>query len=77
VLFIDDQQAELAEAHAALEQPMRADHDIDLAGFEAGQHLVDLLGAAKSRQRFDLHRPIGKAIGKGLEMLLSEQRRGY
>ena len=40
MLFVDDEQAEAREPDAALQQSMRADDDIDLAGFEALQDLI-------------------------------------
>ena len=34
LLLVDDQQAEIAELHVLRQQAMRADDDLDLAGFE-------------------------------------------
>ena len=77
MLLVDDEQAETRELDAALQQPMRADHDVGLAVLETLQHLVDLARAAKARQRFDLHRPVGEAIREGLIVLLRQQRRRH
>jgi hypothetical protein len=74
VLFIDDEQAEPAELHAALEQAMRADHDVGLTRLEVLQHLVDFARAAEARQRFDLDRPVGEAVCERLIVLLRQQR---
>ena len=41
LLLVDDDQAEIAELHVLLEQPVRADHDVHRAG---GEILQDGLG---------------------------------
>ena len=38
---------------------------------------VDFARAAKARQRFDPHRPVGEAVREGLVVLLREQRRRH
>ncbi len=55
---------------------MGADDDVDLAIGQAGQCLGDFLGGAEARQLGDFYRPVGKTVGKSLEMLLGEQGSG-
>ena len=74
LLLVDHQQAEVVEAHVAVEQPVGADDDVDRAG---AQPLHDLLGLGvgeEARQHLDPHRVGGEAVGEGLEVLLGEQR---
>ena len=40
VLFIDDEQPEVAEARIGVQQPVRGDHDVDRAALEARQHRI-------------------------------------
>ena len=72
MLLINDEEAEPIEPDRALQQPMRADHDVDASGVEPGKNVVHFLGGPESRQRLDAHRPVRKAIGEGLIVLLSE-----
>ena len=44
LLFVDDQQAEVGELHVFREQPVGADQDVDLAGFDFLQDFLLLLG---------------------------------
>ena len=63
---------------SALQQAMRADHDVDLARLEPLQYLVDFACALRKRDSdFDPHRPVGEAIGEGLVVLLRQQRRRH
>ena len=41
LLFIDDDQAEIAEDDVLLQEPVRADDDVHLAVFEPGDGVVD------------------------------------
>ena len=74
VLLVDDDQAEVVELHALLDQLVRADDDVELAVGHVLQRLGLFLGGAEARQFGDLHRPVGEAVGEILEMLLGEQR---
>ena len=74
MLLVDDHQAEALELDVARQQLVRADDDVDLAGFELADGLRGLLRAPEAGQFRDLHRPVGEAVAEGLEMLLGEQR---
>ena len=77
VLFVDDDQAEVVELHALLDQLVRADDDVELAVGHVFQRLGLLLGGAEARQLGDLDRQVGEAVGEILEMLLGQQRGGH
>ena len=77
VLLVHDDQAEVAERHVALQQPVRADDDVDRTGLEAGDHRALVRNGAKARQALDTHRPVGEAVGERLGVLLREQRRRH
>jgi hypothetical protein len=73
-LLVDDQQAQARELDVLGQQLVRADHDVDRAGFHAGQRGVDFLGGAKARQFGHLHRPGAEAVDDRLVVLLGQQR---
>ena len=73
MLLVDDDQAKVLEAQVALQQPVCADDDIDAAGFDAFDDLAGFLCGTESRQGFDRKRPVGKAVGKILLVLLGQQ----
>ena len=58
LLFVDDQQAEVAKFDVFREQAVRADDDVDFAGFERSHGFLLLSGGAEAAQHFD-------ARGKG------------
>ena len=74
MLLVEDDQAEARELHVLGEQPVGADEDVDLAGGKVGDGLLLLLLAAEARQFGDLDRPVGKAVGEGVVVLLGQQR---
>jgi len=76
VLLVDDHQPERRELHVPGEQLVRADDDVDFAP-EASCWTIWFasLELLKRDSSGDPHRPVGEAIGKGLKMLLGEQRR--
>ncbi len=74
LLLVDDHQAEVLVAQAGLQQPVRADDDVDLAG---GQALDDRLGVqavGEPGQALHGHREGVHALGERVEVLLGEQR---
>ena len=77
MLLVDDHQAEVAELHARLQQPVRAHDDVDLACGQPVQHGPRLGIAAEPRQHLDLHGPVGEAVGERLVVLLGQQRRRH
>ena len=53
LLFVDDQQAEVGELDILRQHAVRADEDVDLAGFGFLQDLFLLLGDAEAADHFD------------------------
>ena len=47
LLLVDDEQPEVLERDVVGEQPVGADDDVDVAGDDAGDHRVLLLGVRK------------------------------
>ncbi len=52
---------------------MGADHDIQRAVGHALDSLRDFLAGAETRQFGDFYRPVGKAVGESLRVLLCQQ----
>ena len=77
LFLIDHHQTEVLEFHIRLDQPMRADHDIHRAGLQCCHGLGLLSLSPKPRQQFHAHRILGHALGKGVEMLLSQHGGGH
>ena len=75
VLFVDDDQAQVFELDVFLQQPVRADDDVDPALGGLLQHLGDLFGGQKTADHFDAHRMIAEAMAKSLQVLLRQDRR--
>ena len=77
MLLVDNDQAESREVHVFLQQPVRADQDVDAAFGQALDRIRLLARGAKARQFGDLGGPglldQGKAVGKVLVMLLGKQ----
>ena len=76
VLFVDDDEAEPAEAGAVGEEGVRADDDVDGARRGARPDVGLLLGGAVAAEEFDGHRPAGESFLEAFEMLLGEDGRG-
>ena len=74
VLLVDDRQAQTGELHILLQQAVGADDDVDLALGHLFERRRLFLGAAKARQFGEPDRPVGEAVGEGLEVLLGQQR---
>ena len=74
MLLVDDQQPQVLEAHAGLQQPVRADDDVHLAVGETRECRLRLRVAPETRQQLDAHRPVGEAVRERLVVLLREQR---
>ena len=56
LLFVHDQQAQVAELDVLRQQPVRADENVHLAVGQIRQHRLDLLGRAEAAEHFDAHR---------------------
>ena len=63
--------------HVALQQLVRADHDVDGAGREAFDGRGRAARAAEARQELDAHGPIGEPVLERAMVLLREQRRRH
>jgi hypothetical protein len=74
VLLVDDQEAEVGKSDVALQQLVRADENVDLAGLEATPHVACIRGALEARQHLDAHGPAGEAVAEGVVVLLRQQR---
>jgi hypothetical protein len=74
VLLVDDQQAQVGKSDVALQQLVRADENVDLAGLEATPHVPCIRGALEARQHLDAHGPAGEAVAEGVVVLLRQQR---
>jgi hypothetical protein len=64
VLLVDDDEAEVLEAHVGVQQPVRADDDVDRAALEPPRRHLRFLAGAEARQRLDAHRPVGEAVAE-------------
>ena len=74
LLLVDDDEADVLELDVLLQQPVRADDDVDLALGEFLQLGLDFLGALEARQHLDLDRPVGEAVAEVAEVLFGQQR---
>ncbi len=77
VLLVDDDEPDVMEITRVLQQPVRADDDVDVAAAQTGHDVLDLQCRLETRQHLDAHGPVGETIAKDLPMLLREQRRGH
>src|SRR6266480_4787568 len=55
MLFVDDDESELGEGNIGAEQPMRSDHDVDLARLQVAEHSRLLLWRLKTTERLHVH----------------------
>ena len=74
VLFVDHQQAETLEAHIALEQPMCADDDVDVACLQTFDRARLCLVVDEARQHLDHDREVLQPLAEHMEVLLGEHR---
>src|SRR5579863_5878951 len=74
LLFVDDEQAEILKLDVLREQAMRADQDIDLAGFHLLEDQLLLLCGAEAGDHLDVDRELAEAVFEGLEVLEAEDR---
>ena len=74
LLLVDHQQTEVLPPHVGRQQPVGADHDVELALGEPADRL-ELLGAAlEPRQLADVERERREPLGHGAEVLLDQHR---
>ncbi len=74
LLLVEDDEPEVLEAHIFLQQPVGADHDIDLADLHPAQDVGRLGIRAEAREHVDLDREGLEAFAEGQEVLLGEDR---
>ena len=77
LLLVDDDQAEVLEAHSRGEQPVRADDHVDGSGVDALDCRLRVGVAAEPRQRGHLHREGRVALGERRQVLLHQERRRH
>ena len=77
LLLVDHQQTEVAEAHVVRQQPVRPDHDVDVARGEPGDDFVLFLRREKPRQRLNAERVVREPLAERLRVLRREQRRRH
>ena len=73
MLFIDDDQSQIFIFHRFLQQLVGADHDVDFAIGQIVQNCFLFFRCIKAGQAGNLHRPVSKAVGEVLIVLLSQQ----
>ncbi len=74
LLLVDDHQTQILVADPGLQQPVRADHDVDRAAGQALDGLLGLHRVGEPRQSLDRHRERPHPVGEGVQVLLGEQR---
>ena len=72
VFLIDDDQAEAIELHFLGQELVRADDDVDLALRQLLHRLRGFLGRLEARNLRNTHRPVGKAVAEGQEVLFAQ-----
>ena len=65
LLLVDDQKAEILELHRFLQQLVRADDEVDLAGGQVVERLFLLLRRAEAGEHVDRHRERREAADSG------------
>ena len=77
LLLVDHHQTEVLEPHAAGEQPVGADDDVDGAVGQAVDHDLRLGVALEPGQRLDVHRVGRVPVDERVEVLLHQERRRH
>ena len=72
MLLVDDDEAELMKAHVALHERVRADDEMDAAGFDLGQLLLSPRRSRRARQQGDAEARRLKQARDVEEMLLGQ-----
>ena len=76
LLLIHDQQAQIGELQILRKNAMRADQDVDLAGFGFLQDFFLLLGIAEAADHFDGDRKRPEALLESFVVLERQHSRG-
>ena len=74
LLLIDDEKAQVLEMDLLLQQLVRADDEVDLAGLQVKERLFDLRGRAEAREYLHFHAERLEALLERGVMLLRAQR---
>ena len=77
LLFVDNDQSQVLEAHVFVKEPVGTDDDIHDAGGKVGQHRLDLFGSLKPGERPHLNGKRRKAARERFGMLLRQQGGGH
>ena len=77
LLLVDHHQPQVLEGHVPLQQPVRADGDVDGAARDAVHDGALLVRRAEARQHRDLDGEAAHALAEGLPVLLGEHRGGH
>ncbi len=77
MLFVDDGQAQVLEAHIVLEQLVGADQDVDLALGQLGRGGGHFLGRFEAAHHLDGDRPVRESVAETVVMLLGQQGSGH
>ena len=72
LLLVDDDEPEFAKFDVGLEEAVRADEDINLAGGGGFQNFFLLRPGAETADHLDGDGVAGHALAEGVEMLLGE-----
>ena len=75
LLFIDDEQSEIAILHIFREQPVRSDDDVDFARRDLFERLLDFLRRSEAAEHLDTYRKRRESALEGFEVLQSEHGR--
>ena len=75
MFFVDHNEPETFEFDRFAQKLVRADDDVDRAGFKTFDRLGRLLGGAEAREFSDFHGPGCKAVLEGLGVLFGKKRR--
>ncbi len=77
LFLVDHDQAEVLPGHTGLQQPVRADHDVDRPVLHAFEHRARLGGAGEPGQALHGDREPGHPLGEGLQVLVGQQGRRH
>ena len=76
LLFIDDEKAKVLELDVLGKNAVGANENVDLAGFNALDNRLLLLGRAETRNHFDVDGELGEPFFEGLKVLKAEDGSG-
>ena len=74
LLLVNDKKPEAFEFYVLLQQPVGADDEVALAGFQVVERFLYLCRSAEAAEHLDGYREAEKSLHGGLVMLLGEHR---